>query len=462
MKQPFDVARRIADAVLYEGYLLYPYRASSRKNQLRWQFGVLAPRAWSETGGCESSWMQTECLIEPSGVGVRPALVGVVRFLQLQRRSVDEVVAPELDGGPFRPTDALEVEGQLWTAWDEGVEREIELSAAGLAPGVARLAAFTVGGGRDTQPVATGSGRVVGRVVRERWPIHGQIRVSVEQAAEADVPSPLLRVRVRVENLSPGPGEGAPREEALRTSAVGTHLLLAVEGGAFVSLLDPPEWARPAAAACSSVRSWPVLAGSPGETGVVLAAPIILYDHPQVAPESQADFFDATEIDELLALRTMTLTDAEKREARATDPRAAAIVDRVDRMESDALERLHGAVRSLRPIDDQPARAEPPAWWDPGADASVSPETDTVDIGGVPVARGSRVRLRPGRRADAQDMFLAGRVASVAGVFLDVEERRYVAVTLADDPGADLQLVHGRYLYFYPDEIEPLAEGAEA
>ena len=75
---------------------------------------------------------------------------------------------------------------------------------------------------------------------------------------------------------------------------------------------------------------------------------LFLYDYPQIAPESPGDLYDATEIDEILTLRTMTLTDEEKREARATDPRAAAIIDRVDDMPPEILDRLHGAVRYLR------------------------------------------------------------------------------------------------------------------
>lgn len=457
MSDPFAAARQLADTVLYEGYILYPYRASAQKNQVRWQFGVVAPRLWSEADGCESSWLQTECLVECRvGPGARPAMTCMVRFLQLQRRSIEEAIdeAIEPGGERFRPTDALEVEGARWTAWDEGVERELHLQVGDLRPGTACTTPFVLEGRRDVQPIETASGRCVGRVVRERWPIGGDLHLSAEPAAEATFP--LLRVRLRVDNLTPSPAPGASRDEALRSSLVSTHLLLAVTDGAFVSLFDPPEWARPAASACANVRSWPVLTGQPGDRSTLLAAPIILHDHAQIAPESPGAFHDATEIDELLVLCTMTLTDEEKREARATDPRAAAIIDRVDATTSEGLGRLHGAVRS--PL--VPAPAAGPAWWDPGADASVSPETDSVDVGGVAVARGSRVRLRPGRRrADAQDMFLVGRIASVEGVYLDVEDQRYIAVTLADDPGADLQIAHGRYLYFYPDEIEPLVDG---
>jgi hypothetical protein len=234
--------------------------------------------------------------------------------------------------------------------------------------------------------------------------------------------------------------------------------LLAVRDGMFVSLLDSPEWARQAVASCTNLHTWPVLVGDEGEHDIILSSPIILYDYPQVASESPGDLFDATEIDEILALRTMTLTDDEKAEARATDTHAAAIIDRVDTLPPEMLDRLHGAVRYLRKSTTKlTGEPENVPWWDPGIDASVSPETDSLIVGGVSVARGSHVRLCPGhRRADAQDMFLEGRLATVEAVFSDVDGKNYVAVTLADDLAADLHRWHGRYLYFAPDEIEPV------
>ena len=158
--------------------------------------------------------------------------------------------------------------------------------------------------------------------------------------------------------------------------------------------------------------------------------------------------------------------------SRATDPRAAALIDRVDAMDAPTMAQLHGTIRAMtahRPAGE-PASPGSPAgdgehvpWWDPGADASVSPGTDYVIVAGHRVARGSRVILRPGsRRADAQDMFLAGRAALVEAVLLDVDDTAYLAVTLADDPAADLQSAHGRFLYFSPDEVEPGAAAPDA
>ncbi len=433
----FERARKLADAVLYEGYVLYPYRSSSAKNQLRWQFGVLAPATWVAAGGCEHSWTQTEILIEP---GASPRLTGKIRFLQLQRRTIEEAA-----GASFQPVASLECEGRLFTPWDEGVEREIDFSQS-LLDGPAPAVRWGFAGGREVEEILSSAGVLVGRLVRELEPIAGELQFSTERCGA------FLKATVRTENVTPIGDLAASRDEALRSSFVGTHTLLEVEDGAFVSSREP------AAALCQNLRTWPVLVGEPGERRVVLSSPIILDDYPQIAAESPGDLCDATEIDEILTLRILTLTDAEKREARATDPRSAAILDRVDAMSPEMMGRLHGALRSPRaalepePLPPLEGRA---SWWDPGADASVSPDTDAVVVAGISVSKGSSVRLRPGRRADAQDMFLAGRAAVVQGVYLDVEDNRYVAVTLADDPAADLHARVGRYLYFYPDEIEP-------
>jgi hypothetical protein len=430
-------ARKLADAILYEGYLLYPYRASSQKNQHRWQFGVLAPKAWAELDGSEPWASQTECLLEPR---CGASLHVVLRFLQLEARET-------ADG-----------------AWDEGIEREVELSFP-VTELLEReqVVPFDLAGGRSGEPPRT------------RWPLFGVIRC---RAHRFEGPYGVVKLRLRVENTNPWQGPAARRDEALRRSLVAAHTLLAVDAGSFVSLLDPPEWARPAVASCDNQHTWPVLVGEEGRDDVLLSSPIILYDHPRVAPESPRDLYDGTEIDEILTLRTMALTEEEKAEARATDARAAAIIDHVDALPPELLERLHGAVRylsspgggqivppattggsgghqSVASLDSSKGPGSVP-WWDPGADTSVSPATDGVRVNGVRVARGSKVVLRPGwRRADAQDLFLEGRTATVEAVLLDVDGEHHLAVTLDDDPAADLQRWQGRYLYFAPDEVEP-------
>ena len=444
----FELARKVADAVLYEGYLLYPYRASAAKNQARWQFGVLMPRLWSEHGPDEPWATQTECLLEPEEATTVRVLV---RFLHVQAKTVEVV---DVEAGTFHEADTLPVDGSELVPWDEAAELEVAVEAplARLLEG--ELATpFERPGGRRVEPVHDAAGRLVGRTVRRRWPVLGSVKLSAERL---EGPYGLVRLRLVLENATAWNDPGADRSVALRHSLVAAHSLIGIDQGVFLSLLDPPEWAKPAAEACQNLHTWPVLIGDEGRRDAMLSSPIILYDHPTIAPESPGDLFDATEIDEILTLRTMALTEDEKREARVTDERAAAIIDRVDNMPPELLERLHGAVRYLKEVEGtEEEEPELVPWWDPGADRTVSPETDGVVVAGVTVARGSRVRLRPGQRADAQDMFLSGREATVEAVFLDVDGNRHLAVTLDEDPAADLRRWHGRFLYFSPDEVEP-------
>ncbi len=402
--------RAVADAVLYEGYLLYPYRSSAAKNRSRWQFGVLMPHEYAALDPGESAHCRVECVLEPRAATTVEA---AVRFLQLQVRTAD--------GSP---------------PWEEAVEQEVVVRADVeelTGPGVRVMA--EIPGGEEIEADGPDC------VVRVRRPLRAEVAVS---ATRLDGPWAALRLRIGITNRTALPAPASRREEAIAAAMVAVHTIIVAEGGRFVSMVDPPEWARALVEGCRNIGGWPVLAGSPQQPDTMLAAPIILYDHPQIAPESPGDLFDATEIDEILTLRTMTLTDTEKREARATDPRAAALLDRVDGLDPAVLEQLHGAMRFARPVP-------PPE----SVDWLAAPEgDDTVMVGGVRIGVGSTVRLRPGgRRADAQDMFLVDRLATVEAVLLDVDDRRYLAVTLVDDPGAELRRAHGRFLYFGPDEL---------
>lgn len=442
----FAAAREIADAVCCEGYVLYPYRASSGKNVARWQFGVLAPRDYAVGSGSESFTLRAEFLMEGRASRVR----AVVRFLQVQARTVHRTNS---DGGDVLVA-SLETPDGTFTTFDEAVEHEVELCDGTIEDLMAgEVREMGVPGGEDDELVAGGAARIR----RTRWPLRARTEVT---ALPCEGPYGLIRLRIVVENLTRWEDPCARRDAVMRSSLLATHMLAAVDGGRFLSKIEPPEFAREESEACTNVGTFPVLVGADAGDDVVLSAPIILYDHPEVAPESQADFCDATEMDEMLALRVMTLTDEEKREARATDPRAAALVDLCDHMPPEMLDRLHGAIRSLRSIPSTGSDGEiedADKWWDPEADARLDPFTDSMVIAGAVIAKGSKVTLRPGRRADAQDLFLAGKRATVSGLFSDVDGAQHVAVTVDDDPAADLHDWYGRYLYFDPTEIEPVA-----
>jgi hypothetical protein len=459
-------ARKVADAVLYEGYLLYPYRRSAQKNRTRFQFGVLMPPPYGCVDEHEPSASQTECLLEcPAGAEVDIGL----RFLHLQRRTAQRI---EPGTGACTDVDALWAGGTEHGSWDEAVEREQHLRApvAGLL-GEGTEQPFDVAGSAGTEELTGPDGEPAGRLLRRCAALAGAIVARAERTAG---PYGALRLRVRVENRTRPPVPLHSRDDGLKYALIAAHLLIGVPGGTFLSMTDPPEWAAGEVAACVNAGTWPVLAGPADCHDLLLSSPVILYDHPEVAPESAGDLFDATEIDEILTLRTLALTDEERQEARATDPRAAGLIDRLDGLPPEMLERMHGAIRYLSPgpgaaagapptLTGPPTFTEPAAappaqpWWDPGADTSVSPGTDHVLVGGVRVARGSKVLMRPGRRrADAQDIFLTGREALVEAVLFDVDGQVHVAVSPVSDPLADLQRGQGRFLYFAPDEIEPV------
>jgi hypothetical protein len=380
------LVERIANAVLYEGYILYPYRPSSVKNRQRWTFGGIVPRSFSEAQGGSDAWqMQTECLVqgaisqcwgEPSiltpgladnrrldpshspqhweagGAASRPTLTVRVRFLHLLAREVGEVVPPlpalPADAEPvFRPVERLVVGGQVFTTWQEAVEREIgnlELDLTGLVARPYRRA-FAFPARRDMEPLREPGGAVVGVLARRQEPVEGAIEVSATLAG-----SGLFKVTVRIRNTTPLPADKRSRDDALPQSFVSTHAILGVRGGAFVSLLDPPAECREAAAGCANAGAWPVLVGEAGERDTMLASPIILYDYPEIAPESPGDLFDGTEIDEILTLRILAMTDAEKQEMREADPRARALLDRTEALSAEQLMQLHGTMRNLRPL----------------------------------------------------------------------------------------------------------------
>ncbi|HEY8371267.1 MAG TPA: hypothetical protein VIL00_00850 [Pseudonocardiaceae bacterium] len=336
-----DPVRQIVQTVLYEGYLLWPYRRSALKNQKRWTFGGVHPRPYSVARGEDDPWLrQTQCLVE-----VEPGTtVDVeVRFLHIVRRDV-----ARLRGSDLEPVPELTVAGTRHLPWEESTEREItltglELTALEKEP---HRHPVDIPAGRDVEWLTDTSGARVGALVRTWQSIAGEVEVRAEPVQPG-----LARLTVVVANTTPW--EGTNRDEALPRTMISTHVIATAAAGRFVSLLDPPPEFREAAEQCRNIGTWPVLVGVEGDRHRILSSPIILYDYPRIAPESPGDLFDATEIDQLLTLSTIALTEEEKQEARDTDPRAREIVDRCDALTPEQLMRLHGAVREFRPIQVQ-------------------------------------------------------------------------------------------------------------
>jgi hydrogenase maturation protease len=301
--------------------------------------------------------MQTECLIE----GETPRIDVRIRFLQQMARDVARVCTSQSgsDAGPTsepeeglqRPLECeivpqLEIDGEIHQSWEEAVEREIvaaDLSLPDLvdAPKSVR---WSTGAEQTSVLLKSADGRTVGAIIRRQRAIAAEVTIRAEPLEER-----LWKVRIEVENTTPL-GADAPRSHAQLSALASAHAFLTAHSGQFVSLLEPPDAFARFAADCKNIGAWPVLVGGQGERDLMLASPIILYDYPQVAPESDGDYFDGTEMDEMLALRVMTLTDEEKRAMRGVDRRAREILERTEALSQSSLMHLHGTIRELKEV----------------------------------------------------------------------------------------------------------------
>lgn len=372
----FELVEKIADAVLYEGYILYPYRASAVKNRQRFNFGALMPESYSIAQRGTENWLtETQCLV----LGNTDTLIEVkARFLHLLMREVwqpvvsDLIVTDELsqtssallDSG-FQPVEVLKIEGQFWQTWQEAVEREADTNAVNLGQLLQQpqSIAFSFPARQEVEYLRDTKGKIQGALVRRQQAVAGTIEMQVEECGlpvERDVANPgegdnprsairnphLYKLTVRIANLTECANAAQKsRDEALLYSLASTHTLLGVQGGEFVSLLEPAVQFSDAVANCNQTGTFPVLVGEADERNLLLSSPIILYDYPQIAPESAGDLFDGAEIDEILMLRIMTLTDEEKREMRSVDERARQILERTESLPAEQLMKLHGVMR---------------------------------------------------------------------------------------------------------------------
>jgi hypothetical protein len=373
-----DAVREIADAVMYEGYMLYPYRPSSVKNRQRWTFGGLYPQ--DSQGGATGFLSQFLIACDEE-----PEVSVTTRFLHLLRQEHGS---------------------------EEGTPREVGAGAF-----------FFAGDARQAD-------------------IQGAVELSVEQVGTG-----LFRGSLVVSNLTKSPDDMA--------QLASTHAIVRAKRGCFLSMTDPPEEFQEEAARCVNQGVWPVLAGEPGTGDCMLVSPIILYDYPRIAPESVGDLFDATEIDEILSLRIMMLTEGEKDEIRAGDARTRGLLERTEALSGDGLMKLHGVLRQYR---DERLKPAPQSH-------GLKPVTQvrhskSVWVSGVELKAGDLVRLRPRKSGDVFDMALAGQVAEIEAVEQDFEGRVHLAVVLADDPGKDLGAMRqpGQRFFFAPEEVEPFSQ----
>lgn len=416
----------VVHAVLYEGYILYPYRTFAKKNHQRFTFGRVYPEAYSFAGnGAEPSLMQTECLVKapPS-----TPLEVTVRFLHPMTRDIGALAVPlrklPAPDNPdfFHVVPALEIEGRLFPGWQEAVERTVRVPAqtlAALRAPAKRKIPFSLPASRTIEPILDHHQHIAGVIVRRQEAVEGHVELTVEP-----VDGQVFKIAVRIVNRTPIPSAALddPNEIVMRTFA-STHTILHAQGGEFLSLIDPPAAYTQTAAACLNIGTWPILVGDEKkkERDTMISSPIILYDYPKIATEGRGDgdLFESSEIDETLTLRIMPMTAEEKRE-------------------------MHGAMRGTRALDE--------AFFNPAI------RLQAVSINGISLREGDLVRVRPKSKADALGVALAGKIAVIESIEQDAENKTHLALVLENDPGRELGLVRqpGHRFFYGTDEVEPL------
>jgi hydrogenase maturation protease len=450
MKKP-EMLDQIVNAVLYEGYILYPYRPSSKKNQQRFTFGRVYPQAYSiAQKGAEPFVMQTECLLRCHAQA--PSLEVSVRFLHPMLRNVGSispmarVVSDDLMPPSFKLVPELCVDGNLFQTWREAVEREVNPPAMllhSLPPHLINFP-FYFSSSRAYETICNQKNQGVGGIFRRQHELSGVVEIAAEPVG-ADV----LLITVRILNHTVmRDAEMDDQDEILLRSFASAHTILRAQGAEFVSLTDPPADCQQAAAVCRNTGTWPVLVGdeTTGERDTMLSSPIILCDYPKIAAESTGTFFDGTEIDEMLSLRIMTMTDEEKREMRQVDDHARRLLERTDTLGRDHMLKMHGVMKPAQSFDENIF--------------GTSTRLEGVSLGDVYLRAGDCVRIRPKSRADLMDMALAGKTAIIEAVEQDAESRVHLALVLQDDPGRDLGMLRqsGHRFFYGLDEVELLEE----
>lgn len=362
---------QLVDSLLYEGYALYPYTPGATKNATPTPHGIAYPPSYAECSPAAESMLRVEVILEHSGGAT---VSGSVRFLQASGER------------------------------HQGAERRLELEP--LAPNRSEdppARSFAFAGEREIQ---------------------GRVRMRAEPLAEG-----VSRIRLCVHNESAPEPPPSGRAEALLSSLISTHVVLHADGGRFISPVeDEGPWAE-AVAACANRNIWPVLASPDDDT--VLGAAMFLPDHPRIAPESLGNLFDNTEIEEALLLHVQTLSEGERAEIAAQDPKVRETIERAERATPEQLLALHGRLESGHPQAGEP----------------------NVTVEGRNLARGARVTLDPRGGGDPYDTILAGRDATIERIYVDYEDGVHIGVTIDDDPGQELMRETGRYLFFRPDEV---------
>jgi len=341
---PIRTPPRLEDltrALLYEGYALFPYHRAAVKNTKPVPFGAVYPEAYRAHHPEAPSLIQTECLVV--GAGEDLAVQASVRFLQLQTIELQEWT----EAAGLRVVESLAAGAETHQSGWQGVEREVRPQSLALWRCAADWTACRIEfpERRQSRLLHDARRQIIGRRLARTADLTGRVTVAYSPVEGRE---DCYQVAVRIHNATPVPDAATlSRDEIARHAFLSTHTLLTVTGGEFRSVLEPePEW-ETVAAQCRNVGTWPVLLD--GDQTTLLSSPIILHDYPELAPQSQGDLFDGSEIEEALLLHLAAMSDAEKKTLATADDRLRAMLERVSQVTPQEILNLHGVLHATPP-----------------------------------------------------------------------------------------------------------------
>ena len=343
-----SLLERITKTVLYEGYSLYPYYRSSAKNSKPVPFGAVYPRQFVKHNPDVHSTTQTQCIIK----GTDDTEIEItVRFLQLRNRQLLKIDHDEYGPGQFRPTDSIKEGDATYHSGWEGVERELNLGTHTISTivdnKVEKDIAFESEKANDI--IYGENGTVAGNVIISQSKINGTITASADPAGDN---KNGFKITVQISNTtSVDNSEKLSRNDSYKLSFLSTHTILKTEEGAFISQTDPKQNWEKIVEACDNINTWPILIEKDYKT--MLSSPIVLYDYPEIAPESMGDMFDGTEIEEALVLHMATMPEEEKQKIDKGDPKMKAMMERVESVTPEEIMSLHGGFKEVKPDNSE-------------------------------------------------------------------------------------------------------------
>lgn len=348
-----SLLERITKTVLYEGYSLYPYYRSSAKNSKPVPFGAVYPKQFVKYNPDVHSTTQTQCIIE----GTDDTEVKItVRFLQLRNRQLLKIDHNEYGPGQFRSTDSLQEGDKTYHSGWEGVERELNLGTHTISTIVDnKLGKDIAFESEKANDIIYGEdGIVAGNVIITQSEINGNITVSAEPVGDN---KNGYKIMVQISNTtSVDNPKKLSRNDSYKLSFLSTHTILKTGQGAFISQTDPePDWEE-LINNCENINSWPILVEKDHKT--MLSSPIVLYDYPEIAPESMGDMFDGTEIEEALVLHMATMPEEEKQKIDKGDPKMKAMMERVESVTPEEIMSLHGGFKEVKSNENQQKEEE--------------------------------------------------------------------------------------------------------